>query len=118
MCTYIILCECLARPPEIAKCPSINGSQNGAANDHILSFSCKLFLSVAISYRTCLQLPPTPTKRLLVCESLHILAEGAKSLTVLWGNVSVKATDENLASEDWALNIDVCDKVTGDGQSG
>ncbi|CAD6580443.1 MAG: ESCRT-0 subunit protein hse1 [Tremellales sp. Tagirdzhanova-0007] len=30
----------------------------------------------------------------------------------------VKATDENLASEDWALNIDVCDKVTGDGQAG
>lgn len=30
----------------------------------------------------------------------------------------VKATDENLASEDWALNIEVCDKVTGDGQNG
>jgi hypothetical protein len=30
----------------------------------------------------------------------------------------VKATDENLASEDWALNIEVCDKVTGDGSSG
>ena len=33
-------------------------------------------------------------------------------------NLPVKATDENLASEDWALNIDVCDKVTGDGQAG
>jgi hypothetical protein len=30
----------------------------------------------------------------------------------------VKATDENLASEDWALNIEVCDKVTGDGSNG
>lgn len=30
----------------------------------------------------------------------------------------VKATDENLASEDWALNIEVCDKVTGDGSTG
>jgi signal transducing adaptor molecule len=30
----------------------------------------------------------------------------------------VKATDENLASEDWALNIEVCDKVTGDGANG
>lgn len=30
----------------------------------------------------------------------------------------VKATDENLASEDWALNIDVCDRVSGDGQTG
>jgi len=31
---------------------------------------------------------------------------------------TVKATDENLASEDWALNIEVCDKVTGDGSNG
>lgn len=30
----------------------------------------------------------------------------------------VKATDENLASEDWALNMDVCDRVSGDGQTG
>ncbi|GFZ47158.1 Class E vacuolar protein-sorting machinery protein hse1 [Saitozyma sp. JCM 24511] len=29
-----------------------------------------------------------------------------------------KATDENLASEDWALNIEICDKVSGDGQNG
>ena len=33
-------------------------------------------------------------------------------------NHSVKATDENLASEDWALNIEVCDKVSGDGTTG
>ncbi|KAK1922734.1 glycosyl transferase [Papiliotrema laurentii] len=30
----------------------------------------------------------------------------------------VKATDENLASEDWALNLEVCDKVSGEGQAG
>ncbi|WVW79534.1 hypothetical protein I302_101503 [Kwoniella bestiolae CBS 10118] len=30
----------------------------------------------------------------------------------------VKATDENLASEDWALNIEVCDKVSGEGENG
>lgn len=29
-----------------------------------------------------------------------------------------KATDENLASEDWGLNIEVCDKVGSDGASG
>lgn len=31
---------------------------------------------------------------------------------------TVKATDENLASEDWALNLEVCDKVSGDGTTG
>ena len=31
---------------------------------------------------------------------------------------AAKATNENLASEDWALNLEVCDKVSGDGQSG
>ncbi|WVQ81366.1 hypothetical protein IAT38_003489 [Cryptococcus sp. DSM 104549] len=30
----------------------------------------------------------------------------------------VKATDENLASEDWQLNIEVCDKVSSEGQNG
>ncbi|KAK8844167.1 hypothetical protein IAR55_006961 [Kwoniella newhampshirensis] len=30
----------------------------------------------------------------------------------------IKATDENLASEDWALNLEVCDKVSGEGQNG
>ncbi|WWC91043.1 uncharacterized protein L201_005983 [Kwoniella dendrophila CBS 6074] len=30
----------------------------------------------------------------------------------------IKATDENLASEDWALNIEVCDKVSGEGENG
>ncbi|WVQ93060.1 hypothetical protein IAU59_000124 [Kwoniella sp. CBS 9459] len=30
----------------------------------------------------------------------------------------VKATDENLASEDWALNMEVCDKVGGEGPNG
>ncbi|WRT69235.1 uncharacterized protein IL334_006219 [Kwoniella shivajii] len=29
-----------------------------------------------------------------------------------------KATDENLASEDWALNLEVCDKVSGEGENG
>ncbi|KAK4689366.1 signal transducing adaptor molecule, partial [Tremellales sp. Uapishka_1] len=29
-----------------------------------------------------------------------------------------KATDENLASEDWDLNIQVCDKVSDEGQTG
>ncbi|WVN87815.1 uncharacterized protein L203_103010 [Cryptococcus depauperatus CBS 7841] len=29
-----------------------------------------------------------------------------------------KATDENLASEDWALNMELCDKVSGEGQNG
>ncbi|EIW65817.1 hypothetical protein TREMEDRAFT_36025 [Tremella mesenterica DSM 1558] len=29
-----------------------------------------------------------------------------------------KATDENLASEDWALNLEVCDKVLSEGQNG
>lgn len=29
-----------------------------------------------------------------------------------------KATDENLASEDWGLNIEVCDKVGSDGPTG
>jgi hypothetical protein len=31
---------------------------------------------------------------------------------------TAKATDENLASEDWALNLEVCDKVSGEGQTG
>ncbi|KAI9636935.1 uncharacterized protein MKK02DRAFT_34014 [Dioszegia hungarica] len=30
----------------------------------------------------------------------------------------VKATDENLASEDWALNLEVCDKVSSEGATG
>lgn len=29
-----------------------------------------------------------------------------------------KATDENLTSENWQLNLDVCDKVSGDGENG
>ena len=32
--------------------------------------------------------------------------------------MSGKATDENLASEDWGLNIEVCDKVGSDGATG
>ncbi|WWC72936.1 uncharacterized protein I206_106900 [Kwoniella pini CBS 10737] len=35
-----------------------------------------------------------------------------------YDEIIVKATDENLASEDWALNLDVCDKVSGEGESG
>ncbi|ORY24203.1 hypothetical protein BCR39DRAFT_582372 [Naematelia encephala] len=35
-----------------------------------------------------------------------------------YDEIIVKATDENLASEDWALNIEVCDKVSGEGQTG
>ncbi|WVR08922.1 hypothetical protein IAU60_005981 [Kwoniella sp. DSM 27419] len=35
-----------------------------------------------------------------------------------YDDLIVKATDENLASEDWALNLEVCDKVTGEGQNG
>lgn len=30
----------------------------------------------------------------------------------------VKATDENLPTEDWALNLEVCDKVSSDGPTG
>lgn len=33
-------------------------------------------------------------------------------------DMAVKATDENLASEDWGLNIEVCDKVGSDGAAG
>jgi signal transducing adaptor molecule len=29
-----------------------------------------------------------------------------------------KATDENLTAENWELNLDVCDKVSGDGEAG
>ena len=29
-----------------------------------------------------------------------------------------KATDENLASENWGLNLEVCDKVSTDGTNG
>jgi len=40
------------------------------------------------------------------------------SMNIVQADRIVKATDENLASEDWALNIEVCDKVTGDGSNG
>lgn len=30
----------------------------------------------------------------------------------------MKATDENLTSESWELNLDVCDKVSGEGEAG
>jgi signal transducing adaptor molecule len=29
-----------------------------------------------------------------------------------------KATDENLASEDWDVNLQICDKVTAEGTNG
>lgn len=29
-----------------------------------------------------------------------------------------KATDENLTAENWQLNLDVCDKVSSDGEAG
>lgn len=29
-----------------------------------------------------------------------------------------KATDENLTSENWELNLDVCDRVTNEGETG
>ncbi|WWD21174.1 hypothetical protein CI109_105658 [Kwoniella shandongensis] len=35
-----------------------------------------------------------------------------------YDDLIVKATDENLASEDWALNLEVCDKVSSEGQNG
>ncbi|UZJ56070.1 hypothetical protein CBS101457_005390 [Exobasidium rhododendri] len=35
-----------------------------------------------------------------------------------YDEIVVKATDENLTSENWQLNLDVCDKVTSDGPSG
>ncbi|ORX39295.1 hypothetical protein BD324DRAFT_619177 [Kockovaella imperatae] len=35
-----------------------------------------------------------------------------------YDDLITKATNENLASEDWALNMEVCDKVSGDGSTG
>lgn len=35
-----------------------------------------------------------------------------------YDEVVTKATDENLTSENWQLNLDVCDKVTTEGSSG
>jgi signal transducing adaptor molecule len=31
---------------------------------------------------------------------------------------AAKATDENLASEDWDVNLQICDKVSEDGTDG
>lgn len=50
--------------------------------------------------------------------SLVSLTTCVLSLVKVQADKTVKATDENLASEDWALNIEVCDKVTGDGSNG
>lgn len=35
-----------------------------------------------------------------------------------YDEVVIKATDENLTSEDWELNLDVCDRVTTEGEAG
>lgn len=35
-----------------------------------------------------------------------------------YDEVVIKATDENLTSENWQLNLDVCDKVTTEGSTG
>jgi len=35
-----------------------------------------------------------------------------------YDEVVIKSTDENLTSESWELNLDVCDKVSGEGESG
>jgi signal transducing adaptor molecule len=35
-----------------------------------------------------------------------------------YDEIVAKATDENLTSENWQLNLDVCDKVNADGESG
>jgi signal transducing adaptor molecule len=35
-----------------------------------------------------------------------------------YDEVVTKATDENLTSENWQLNLDVCDKVTTEGNAG
>ena len=51
----------------------------------------------------------------------EIVGESRPRLVETRGSVltfSGKATDENLASEDWGLNIEVCDKVSGDGATG
>lgn len=35
-----------------------------------------------------------------------------------YDDLVAKATDENLTSENWELNLDVTDKVTGQGEQG
>lgn len=35
-----------------------------------------------------------------------------------YDEIVAKATDENLTSENWELNLDVCDKVSGEGEAG
>lgn len=82
--------------------------------DELISKCPQLYLREKGRRRVELELTPLPFGRSPPSSSSLLLPHSSFALGVL----TVKATDEKLTSEDWGLNLELCDKVTEDKEAG